>query len=272
VREAWSQFEQAWRDTLIHKAEAAAFPPICDLYGVTYPVAEVPESGWAGVLKLNAYGSRGSFETVFGSTEVLLSHLNQKIPGSVSSSSPHVLVANGVWPADSVNRFIRKGSKLYFTKQLLTPSRLAVVSEESFYWDSPSEEAGTHSYIFELLPFTISERQPGRVADSAGTSESFTAGDGGCLFEVTVFAPPGVAVPKTWLQSPVDYTDPADVYTVEGVPYGGSTLGQESDLGNPSGTGPYPLYAYDRVIFPQTAKAISATMAASVEYRLIADT
>lgn len=270
MREAWSQLEQAWRDTLVHRAEAAAFGPLSLLYGVPHAEDEVPENSWAEVLKLNAYGTRGNFDTVFKSTEAALAHLNVKVPGYVESASPAILRANNVWPANIVNRLIRKGDKIYFSKSLLSPSQLAVVEQGSFYWDEPTESSTRQDYVFEVLPFVIHERSPGRVITSDPDAADFFTAGSVCLFEVILFAQPDlVFVPKTWLQAPTTYETPEDVATVEGVPFGGAVLSGETGIGNPSGFGPHPLYAYDSVIFPKTARTMSSTMAASVEYRIL---
>jgi hypothetical protein len=284
MREAWSQFEQAWRDTLVHKAEAAAFQPLCKLYGVPQPKGELLETGWSGVLSAVAFGSRGNFETTFSITESAFSQFKIKVYGYVDSATPDVLVSTSqAWPSDIVNRYIRKGDKLYFSESRLSPSELKVVSLETFYWDAPSEPAGVNNYVFEILPFVIHERSPGRVFERDPTipipealeegqpefpTEVFSAGEP-CLFEVVLFSGTTPEPPITWLQAPSDYSIPEQVATAEGVAFGGAILAGETERGNPNKSGPYPLYAYDGLIFPLASKTLSATLAAGVEYRVV---
>jgi hypothetical protein len=284
MREAWSQFEQAWRDTLVHNAEAAAFQPLCRLYGVPRPVGEILEEAWSGVLTTVAFGSRGNFETTFRVTESAFSQLNVKIYGHVDSSAPDVLVSTSQpWPDNIENRYIRKGKNIYFSETKLSQSQLKVVSLKTAYWDAPSEpDAGVNNYVFEVLPFVIHERSPGRIFERDPTipipesleegqlnfpSEVFTSGDH-CLFEVVLFTELIRKPPMTWLQAPSNYSSLETVTTKEGVPFGGAILLEEFERGNPNKSGPYPLYAYDGLVFPLASKTLSSTLAAGVEYRV----
>jgi hypothetical protein len=277
VRETWSQFEQAWRDTVVHKAEAAAFQPLCRFYGVPQPVGEILEPGWAQVLKLVAYGSKGNFETTYRATEAAFSQFNQKVDGHVDSAAPSVLVAPGGWPANVVNRLIRKKDKLYFSKSLTSSTELEVVDMPTLYWDAPEEPDGVNLYTFEILPFVVNERSPGLIVTTRtaleniygeSTAEDFFTKGEHCLFEVILFVN-SVRPPMTWLQRPTSYASPASVLTQDDVPYGGALLSNESDKGNAAGKGPHPLYAYDGLIFPLAAKTLSSTLASAVEYRVL---
>jgi hypothetical protein len=173
VRLSWSQFEQALRDTLVHKAEGEAFIKLCKLYGIAQPIQEIPDEGtWAEVLEAVAYGSRGNFDVVFKMVESTLSGLNQELVCIIQETSPGsfcLFRPAGFGSKPPVNRLVRKGGKLFFTGHVLEedafsrPIRISLAPKTS-YWSAPtSEDVSAAEESITLLPFVVYERNPGRI-------------------------------------------------------------------------------------------------------------
>jgi hypothetical protein len=279
MRSLWSQFEEAWRDTLVHKAEGSAFEELTSLYGLPRPRAEIPEANWRGVLSALAYGRRGTFQDTYVALQKAFSFLNERLEGwVVISQNLGVTLSGPTWEARHVNRLVSVGGRLFFTKAIFETVKMELVPISTQYWEGSlvpnNEETNklTEVSYFEVLPFVVHERTPGRVidfdaeGDPAGSDE-FSKGET-CLVELIMFVDQENLIPKTWLQDP-DYAVEADVFTADGVPYGGQALTSEIEIGDPSGAGPHPLYAYDNLVYSLTGRILSTSLAASVELRII---
>ncbi len=273
MRGLWSQSEEAWRDTLVHRAEGTAFDDLSRLYGIPRPTAEIPEYNWRGVLSQLAYGRRGTFQDTYVALQKAFAFLNEEVVVEIQYSSGIILVGAAL-ALSHQNRLVKIGERIFFTQEL-AGATLRLVPIGSLYWDAGTEDAYNEiqgETVIQVLPFVVHERTPGRVVDfdlegDPVGSDEFSTGEG-CLVELIFFVTQESLVPKTWLQDP-DYAIEADVYTATGVPYGGQALTDETVIGNPEGTGPHPLYAYDGDIYTSASRIFSSTLAASVELKAI---
>lgn len=279
MRALWSQMEEAWRDTLVHRAEGSAFRRQGVLHGIEHPEAEISEANWRGVLHTLAYGRRGTFQDTYRALEYAFAADNRSVEGYVDSTNPFWLVANDPadWGTDDelVNRLVRVGDQLLFTVERSGAS-MKVAPMGTLFWDKPTwAHTGVESLTFTVLPFVVHIRQPGRVP---GTDD-FTTGEE-CLVEVIYFEQDDTTIPVTYLIEPADYgepgagegdppVDPGDVETPAGIPIRGEALADETVVGYPDTTGPFPLYAYDGTAFPAATTQLSRTLAASVELRVM---
>ncbi len=278
MRGLWSQLEEAWRDTLVHRAEGSAFDDLSRLYGIPRPTAEIPEYNWRGVLSQLAYGRRGTFQDTYVALQKAFAFLNEKLPGTVTLNPWGMILSGPTWENRHLNRLISVGGRIFFTKAIFESVKMELAPISTLYWegsvlaDTEENDALAAVTEFEVLPFVIHERGPGRVIDMTATgnpsgSDDFTKGEG-CLVELIFFTSQESLIPKTWLQDP-DYADEADIYTKPGVPFGGQALLDETVIGNPENTGPHPLYAYDSDPYRQASRIFSSTLAASVELKAI---
>jgi hypothetical protein len=283
MRALWSQMEEAWRDTLVHRAEGTAFRDLARIYGLPIPPGlEVPELNWRKVVHTLAYGSRGIFQATYDATQRAFSFLDFKITGNLVffntglPGTERLSIISTQWQSKHVNRLVRIGDELFFTDNYTALSdEMELVKVKTLYWsaaDSKAWERHRGATEFFVLPFVVHERTPGRLIDYnvAGQpegSDTFTSGDG-CLFELIFFESQQDLIPKTWLLDP-DYTSEPAVYTPVSVPYGGNALTEETVIGNPYNTGPHPLYAYDTDIYKGTSRVFSSTLAAAVEFLAI---
>lgn len=280
MRALWSQMEEAWRDTLVHRAEGTAFRDLARTYGVPVPQGfEIPELNWRRVLHTLAYGSRGTFQATYDASRLAFSFLDVKITGNLVffntglPGTERLSIISTQWQSKHVNRLVRIGDELFFTDNYTALSdEMELVKVKTLYWsaaDSKAWERHRGATEFFVLPFVVHERTPGRLIDYnvAGQpegSDTFTSGDG-CLFELIFFESQQDLIPKTWLLDP-DYTSEPAVYTPVSVPYGGNALTEETVIGNPYNTGPHPLYAYDTDIYKGTSRIFSSTLASAVEF------
>lgn len=285
MRALWSQMEEAWRDTLVHRAEGSAFRSLARLYGIPIPPGrEIPEANWRKVLTTLAYGSRGTFQATYEAAQHAFSFLDVKITGNLVffntglPGTERLSIISPDWQPRHVSRLVRIGDELFFTEGFNAPSteEMELVKVKTLYWsaaDAKAWEKHKGTTEFFVLPFVAHERTPGRLIDYnlAGQpdgSDAFTSGEG-CLFELIFFESQQDLIPKTWLLSPDDYSDLPSVETPVGIPYGGNILEDEVSIGNPYNTGPHPLYAYDTDIYKASSRIFSSTLAASVQFLAI---
>jgi hypothetical protein len=281
MRALWSQMDEAWRDTLVHRAEGTAFVDLARLYGVPLPQGtEVSAEGWRKVLYTLAYGARGIFQPTYDAVRHAFSFLDFKITGRLVffnlglPGTERLSILSPQWELKHVNRLVRIGEELFFTDNLtLSSGEMELVKVKTAYWsaaDAKAWERHKGATEFFVTPFVVHERTPGRLIDYnlAGNpdgSDEYTTGEN-CLFEVVFFESQLDLIPKTYLQNPSDYSDEDTVYTEDEVPYGGNILTGESEIGNPTNSGPYPLYAYDYTLYKETSRIFSSTLAASVQF------
>ncbi len=216
----WSQMEEAWRDTLVHKAVGYALRANSDLYGLPWPEDEVTERAWRGALHVQALGRRGTFWSTFHTLEAGLSDYNEKITFDVDSGDPYVLTRTdgGQFTTKHLSRYIRTPFGLLFTvgsAATLPGTEISVCPASSRYWDAPSYDADTYdaeAVPGEILPFVVYERTPGPIIVN---SDVFFDG-APCLFEVALFSEA--------MEPPVTYLQDTDIVTIGSVSTGANTL------------------------------------------------
>lgn len=221
----WSQMEEAWRDTLVHKAEGTAFQLISRFYGFPWPEDEVSERAWRGALHVEALGRRGTFRATFQALESAFSDFNEKATVEISDSLPYVLTRTdgGTWDTKHVNRYVRTPFGLLFTVGQPGGTQLTVCPQGTRYWDAPSYDVDTYNVTdvpIEILPFVVFERGPGPISES---SDALYEG-APCLLEVELRAGALLtAIPPTYLQTEVDLAGTVVYNVTEGLS-GGSVF------------------------------------------------
>lgn len=244
----WSQMEEAWRDSLVHKSIGYALRTTSDLYGLPWPEDETTERAWRGVLHTQALGRRGTFWTVFQSLEAALSDYNEKITYDIQVAYPYRLscTSGNLFDERHINRYIRTPFGLLFTVGPAAgfPSTyLEVCPVGTRYWDAPSYDVDTYEAIDapgEILPFSLYERSPGPIVVN---SDDYFNG-AACLLEVGLFAE-AMQPPETWLADDVgavtvsSFNTSTDVITLSS---GGFSDGQAIQFSaQPGAVMPEPL-------------------------------
>jgi hypothetical protein len=273
---AWSQAEEAWRDTLTHKAERSALVEQCKLHDLPW-FRNIVETSMRRILAYAAYSRRDLFKTLFYCTEAALSQYDEVFTVGTISTAPggqkQLHRANG-WGYEHVNRFVRIGDKLYWSVGLYnTDTYLRLSPYETDYWDAPAweESVGLVAVTEEvrILPFRIYERSPGPSYDG-WNDETYNGPP--CLVEIVVL-PYVASVPETFLLEPTEYLTATqgdcpvyggDVCGPTGVPEGGYLL--ETDVDDfPFGHDvAYPVYLFDNQVSPSMEQLLNKFRAAGV--------
>ena len=234
----WSQSEEAFRDTLVHKSEADAMARLCSLYGFEWPPS-INEAAWRGAFNSIAYGPRDTFPVVFEALEKALSQYTQ----TRSNCQYKVGSAAGIyhvdgWLAEYIGRYIRIGDDLYYSVGVSGggDEYLELSPYATSYWSGAafSVLADTDIDRVEILPFMTWERSPGPTYE--GWGEDTYDGLSNTL-EVEVWPHLGF-VPESYLLEPTEYltatqgacpVDGGDVCTPATTPNGGYLLYSDTD-------------------------------------------
>lgn len=201
----WSQMEEAWRDTLVHKAEGYAFRKISELYGFPWPEDEVSEKAWRGALHVEALGRRGTYWATFQALEAAFSDFNEAFSVEIDPADPYMLrrTDGNDFAAHHFGRLLRTPYGLFFTVPLSsakTADYIEVSPYSTRYWDAPAYDVATYTVAempVEMLPFLVYERGPGPIVENS--DELFEGAP--CLLEISLI-PEALATvfPPTWLQ------------------------------------------------------------------------
>ena len=185
----WSRFEQAWRDTLVHKAEGAAFTTLARAYGVARPEQEASEYAWRGVLHAMGLGRRVSLAAAYWAVEAALSDANETYTGqaTVDPYKTDIYVPGGgklsgfdpVWG----NRLWRSQYGLLWSERVTT-DQVIFSPYSTTYWDACPVLANGLSFELQLLPFVLRERTPGEINATGETSPGL-----GCQVDVELYNP-----------------------------------------------------------------------------------
>lgn len=242
---AWSHMEEAWRDTLVHKADGYWLREAADFYGLPWPEGEAAARAWRGVLHVEAVGRRGTFWATFWAIEAALSGLNEKFTIEIDSGLPYKIRREdgGTFTYEHVNRYVRTPFGLLFTvgpDSGLPDDTLDICPYRTRYWDAPAYDVDTYDATevpAEMLPFVLYERSPGPVSVN---SDEFYEG-APCLVEVVLF------LSGTPYEVPVTYLlDDALAWRVDGVDTGTDKLTlSESFIVTPPGFPPSEVYQID---------------------------
>lgn len=242
---AWSQFEEAWRDTLVQYAERAAFRRVADLHFFPHPQG-LDERSWRRALLAVAYGARDQFRTLFKALEGAFSEFDEV----TTAGAGDVLVAAGAvtalyraaeWNPQHVQRFIRLGDKLYMSTHITGGNTLLHLSPypseyfDAAEWGPYGSNQPLPASELRILPFRVYERSPGPTYPG-WAGETYENG-APCTVEV-ILLPYISGFPETFLLAPTEYltatqgtcpVDGGDVCTPEGFPNNGYLLDDDVD-------------------------------------------
>ncbi len=269
----FSQIEQAWRDTLLHKAEGTAFDSLAQLYGVPR-LAAFSVKAWRKALLAAVWGPRGTPGTTHAFLEGAFSDYVKDLTFQVRlyPAQPALMgyVSGGPYGGFKslhVNRFVRIDSSLGSTLHWIKgPSFVGMGALQSYlnlvpfrtaYWDAADwtkikaadldDGQDYQTATATILPFFYVEASPGPLL--LGKQEKGTFWGKPCTYQL--FLDGSIAlVPASYLQPGAGQATPA------GMPYGGALLPDaftEGDAPAPAapvatppnaqpGTGPYPIY------------------------------
>ncbi len=223
-RYAWSQAEEALRDTLIHKAERSAFVKIAEANGFTWPQS-LAETAWRGALVKVTFNARDIFPVVFEALRRAFSGYSEVFT-DCEYAAPNVIQRGAQWHEAYVYRYIRIGTTIYFSVGV-DANQLFLSPYRTSYWSAADFTGVDGDAIerLEVLPFMTYERGDGPYY-GPGTEDSYRGPNN--TLEIELW--PHVATDMgSYLLEPTEYetasqgtcpVDGGDVCTPEDMPNG----------------------------------------------------
>ena len=145
-----SQTEEAFRDTLITKAEGAAFDRLARMWG--FPrLGSISISAWRKGLRATALGPRGTPGAIHEAIDGILSGgvVSVTVDQAIANPSRITASAGGPFTADHVGRLVRVAGRLYYsTSFAATYLELATVG--TALWDAAACEARRAALVLGL--------------------------------------------------------------------------------------------------------------------------
>lgn len=166
----WSVLEEAWRDTLVHKAQGSALVAKSKFHLFPWPQAEASEVAWRGALHAVAWGPRGVRALTLWAVEAALSDHNEVIEVTYDPEAPYTLTrVNGTWGPRHVNRLIRTKYGLHWSVGPVVISGQADVVMSPYtttYWDAFPLLTEGETLEAVVLPFVLHEPTPAPVDEN----------------------------------------------------------------------------------------------------------
>jgi hypothetical protein len=271
MQAAWSQLDQAWRDTLVHAAQGSAFRRLARWYGFIYQQG-IKEGSWRRALRELAFGRRGTRATTFDVLRHVFRQYDVIVTVEVDPAQPDTLTfvsSTGLVEFDQthVGRYIETPyGRLWSNGPVLCgnagpagSSTLTVEMSATQLWQAPDWPFNVPTqFEVRILPFIYYERQR-TPFDRTQPNWTYHPGQH-CLIDVYFV---GQVVPM----APTTYLQESGVLTPPDVPFGGNLLEDEFEAGDPRGDGPHPLYLVDDEAFAPIRTQVQRTLAAGVEIR-----
>jgi hypothetical protein len=271
MQSAWSQLDQAWRDTLIHTAQVGPFRRLSRWFGFIYQQG-IKEGSWRRALLELAHGRRGTNETTFDVIRHVFRQYDTIVTVEVDPLNPTTLTfvsSTGLTAFDQthVGRYIQTPyGRLWSDGPVLCGNfgqaespTLTVSTTGTQWWQAPAWPfTVTTRFEVRILPFVYYERQPEPIDRDAPVWQYHPGNH--CLIDVYFLGNVAPLAPTTYLQN-------TPVLTPPDVPLGGNLLEDEFEVGDPRGDGPHPLYLVDDEAFAPIRTQIQRTLAAGVEIR-----
>jgi hypothetical protein len=211
-----SQTEEAFRDTLITKAEGAAFDRLARMWG--FPrLGSISISAWRKGLRATALGPRGTPGAIHEAIDGILSGgvVSVTVDQAIANPSRITASAGGPFTADHVGRLVRVAGRLYYsTSFAATYLELATVG--TALWDAAAWTVDVSGLTAEVLPYIYHDgARPGELHLFSGSL--------------------AYATPPTYLLAS------GEVHPGAPRPLGGHIQPDEFTADDPA-TGPWPLY------------------------------
>lgn len=263
-----SKATEAFRDTLVHRAEGLEHDRISGLYGVKRP-GFIPRSSWRQALHATALGPRGMPGGTLKFLEGAFDHLAESFDVDVGPSNPQRITASSGSPFKQkhVDRWVRVDGTLYYVEGPADVSAtssgqwLTLAPVATHRWSAANFTSSKTGLTAKFLPFVIVEPTPGPDETDPAEYDINQETDKAL---VTIYIYGGVAgTPATYLQT--DET--------EGIPTGADPGGHlqtdEFQFASQS-IGPYPPYLSDGTIYDEVVEVLDELLAAGFRAQFLA--
>lgn len=174
MREPFCQAEEAFRDTLITKAEGFAFDKVAALYGLPR-IQVIQRPYWRALVHAAAYGPRDRLGTVWAAAEAIFDQWADPLltfPVSLDPGTPQVITAAGTWTCAHVGRFVRVGDLGIYWSTGFSGFDLELSPVSTALWRGASW-ASAASVDAKILPFWVKDY--GAIVEILIDAELFSA-------------------------------------------------------------------------------------------------
>ena len=250
-----SRTDEAFQDTLIHKASGFAVDEIAALYGLRRP-ANWPTSDWTNVMRSIVFAVKGSYGSMLSMfTELFRPWARRAEEQCTISGVQYVSPTVDPFPSyfvggrlAEIERSNGERHVVAIRKRLDVSGidRLFIESGGSYSANYPIEGVTSETATIRLLPFIFKETQENRVYGTHVQSVRYPQGR--ALFQVLLDSSL-LSVPATYMTEREELRqDPAGPLGADNIPFGGIiltlTAGNADERYRNETSGPFPLYLF----------------------------
>lgn len=251
-----SRTEEAFHDTLIHKASGFAVDELGALYGLRRP-ANWPTEDWTNVMRSIVFAVKGSYGSMLSMFTELFRPWARRAEVTCRISTTGTISRIGLlvpFPSYFVGGRLaeieRSNGERHIvaikSRDQVIGSTLYIESGGSYSANYPIEGVTSETATIRLLPFIFKETQENRVYGTHARSVRYPQGR--ALFQVLLDSSL-LSVPATYMTGRAEIRqDPAGPLGADNIPFGGIiltlTAGNVDERYRNETDGPFPLYLF----------------------------
>lgn len=250
-----SRTDEAFQDTLIHKASGFAVDEIAALYGLRRP-ANWPTSDWVNVMRSIVFAVKGSYGSMLSMFTELFRPWARRAEEECTITGLQIVTSNflstlpNYFTAGRLVEIERSNGDRHVVainrRQDLGTTLLYIEPGGSYSANYPIEGVTSETATIRLLPFIFKETQENRVYGTHAQSVRYPQGR--ALFQVLLDSSL-LSVPATYMTEREELRqDPAGPLGADNIPYGGIVLtltaGNADERYRNETSGPFPLYLF----------------------------
>lgn len=250
-----SRTDEAFHDTLIHRASGFAVDELGSLYGIRRP-ASWPTDAWNRVLRAIVYSVKGSYGSMLDVWTEVFRPWSERAQFDVTLRSDQRLVFDAPptgFPDNIVGKFaeiVRSNGerRIIFIERTSSVGNSVTVAVGGIYSASyPMISSGTEAAKLNLLPFVFREPQEGR-AERDDYVYGVPYPDERATFKVLIDGAL-IQLPETFMlpATTARIDPPPGGFNYSGSPYGGIVMDLNGGVGAQYGNqndGPFPIYLF----------------------------
>lgn len=250
-----SRTDEAFQDTLIHKASGFAVDEIAALYGLRRP-ANWPTSDWVNVMRSIVFAVKGSYGSMLSMFTELFRPWARRAEEECTITGLQIVTSNflstlpNYFTAGRLVEIERSNGDRHVVainrRQDLGTTLLYIEPGGSYSANYPIEGVTSETATIRLLPFIFKETQENRVYGTHARSVRYPQGR--ALFQVLLDSSL-LSVPATYMTERAEIRQhPDGPLGVDNIPYGGIVLtltatNADERYRNET-SGPFPLYLF----------------------------
>ena len=249
-----SRTDEAFQDTLIHKASGFAVDDLAALYGLRRP-ANWPTEDWTNVMRSIVFAVKGSYGSMLSMFTELFRPWARRTDQACTIGALQIINTSSPLPSYFVaGRFLeversngdRHVVAIQRRQDVGSITILHIEPGGSYSANYPIEGVTSETATIRLLPFIFKETQENRVYGTHSRSVRYPQGR--ALFQVLLDSSL-LSVPSTYMTERAEIRqDPAGPLGADNIPFGGIILTLTAESADQryrnETSGPFPLYLF----------------------------